>query len=352
MAGRCLYRGAAEATMAARGTTERAKESGERAVEGVERAGNRVSVPFAWNLGLADFVRETVKRAARDEVFAFSGNIAFRGLFALFPGLIALLWLLNVLRAEEFAGTLVELAETAMPETASGPIRVLLSNVTGDQARGAFTAGALFSVAVAVWALSGMTRAMMVGMNAVYGVKESRPFWKSAGVSLGLAVAVTALLVGALFLVVFGGALAERLTEGVGLGAGFRLAWELVTWAALAGVILATCALIYYVAPDVEQRFAWISMGAIVATVLWLLFSVLYSFYVNRFASYEDIYGALAGIVVLMAYFYACAIILLLGAEMNQLIEESNPGGKNQGGRMPGDVNRQGRQERQDAPRR
>jgi membrane protein len=320
---------------AAQETTERAKESGERAIRGVERAGNRVSVPLAWNLGLADFLRETATRAARDEIFAFAGNIAFRGLFALFPGLIALLWLLHVLRAEAFAGTLVALAETAMPKTASGPIRDLLANVTGDQARGAFTLGALFSVGLAIWALGGMTRAMMVGMNAVYGVKESRPFWKSTGVSLGLAVAVTALLVGVLFLVVFGGALAERLAGAVGLGTAFQVAWEILTWTALAAVILATCGLIYYVAPDVEQRFGWISMGALVATVLWLLFSVLYSYYVNRYASYEDIYGALAGIVVLMAYFYACAFILLLGAEMNQVIEERAPDGKNQGERAP-----------------
>ena len=104
----------------------------------------------------------------------------------------------------------------------------------------------------------------------------------------------------------------------------------------VASLVLSACALIYYVAPDVQQRPQWVSMGALIATVLWLLFSVLYSIYVNRFASYEDLYGALAGIVALMAYVFTSALILLLGAVMNQVIEASHPDGKSGGARAPG----------------
>jgi membrane protein len=140
-----------------------------------------------------------------------------------------------------------------------------------------------------------------------------------------LALTVSTLLVAALFLTVFGSALARDVAEAADLGIAFRWAWELVTWPLLTGLVLATCALVYYFAPDVEQSFRWISAGAIIATALWVLFTVIYSIYVNRFASYQDLYGALAGIVALMAYFYSTALILLLGAEMNQVIEQTHP---------------------------
>jgi membrane protein len=316
-------------------TPQRIQTAGAQAAEGARRQANQVTIPMAWRLGLGDFVRDTAVRTAKCDVLSYAGNVAFRVLLAIFPALIALLWLLNVLRAEGLVGTMIELTETAMPETASEPIKAMLSQVPEDEASGAFTFGALFSVLVAVWALAGMTRSMMVGLNAIYGVEEGRPFWRSTAVSLLLALAVAALLVTALFLIVFGSAVAERVADAVGLGVIFRWTWEIATWPVLVALVLVACALVYYVAPDVDQQFRWVSAGAVIATLLWLLFTVIYSIYVNRFASYQDVYGALAGIIVLMAYCYGSAIILLLGAVMNQVIEASHPAGKNDGERAP-----------------
>lgn len=313
------------------------QQAGAQAARQAVKAGNRVSVPSAWNLGLGDFLRRTAVATGRDQVFSHAGNIAFRALFALFPALIALLWLLNVLRAEQLTAQLIELAETAMPEAASGPIREQLSNVPHDQATGAFTVAALLSVIGAVWALASMTRAMMNGLNTIYGVEEGRSFLRSTSVSVLLALAVSILLVAALFLTVFGSALARDLAEAANSSVVLRWAWEIVTWPLLVTLVLATCALVYFFAPDVEQRFRWISAGAIIATVLWVLFTVIYSIYVNRFASYENLYGALAGIIALMAYFYTSSLILLLGAEMNQVIEQTHPEGKDLGERTPAD---------------
>ena len=324
------------------------RTAGQQAARRAARVSNQVTVPMAWNLGLADFVRQTAARAAHNEVLAYAGNIAFRGLFALFPALLALLWLLNVLHAERFVGTLLVLSKTAMPDTASQPLEALLASASQEKVSGAVTVGALLSVILALWSLTGMTRAMMVGLNAIYGVDERRPFWKSTAIALALAVAVAALLLSALFLTVFGSALAQRVAETTGLGPGVRWAWEIVLWPVLVAIVLTACALLYSVGPDVEQRFRWVSPGALLATLLWLLFTVLYSLYVNRFASYEDVYGALAGIIVLMAYFYGAAVILLVGAEMNQVIEASHPTGKQQGERTPtdGEGNHQTAQQR------
>jgi len=315
--------------------TEHVKSAGADLTQGARRTGNRVSVPSAWHLGLSDFLQAITVRTAHCQVFAHAGSIAYRALFALFPALIALPWLLQVLRSERLVAGFLTLAETALPETASGPIRQVLTDAPSDQARGAFTIGALAALVAAIWALASMMRAMMNGLNAIYSVEEQRSFWRSSLTSVLLAIAVTALLVGALFLVVFGAALGQQAAEATGWGPLMRWVWPLVVWPVLTVLVLSACALIYYVAPDVRQRPQWVSMGALIATVLWLLFSVLYSIYVNRFASYEDLYGALAGIVALMAYVFTSALILLLGAVMNQVIEASRPDGKSAGARAP-----------------
>ena len=317
--------------------TQRIKHTGAATVNQAIETGNQVSVPLSGGMGMAEFVRRTAANTAKDDVFSFAGNIAFRALFALFPALIALLWLLNVLHADGLINTLISLIETALPETASGPIKQQLSSVPEEQASGAFTIGAVLSVIAAVWALSSMMRAMMTGLNQIYGVDESRPFWKSTATTIVLALAVSALLVSALFLIVFGSAIAEEIAEAAGLGVAFRWAWEVVTWPVLFLLIFSACALIYYVAPDVKQRVRWISPGTLGATLLWLLFTLIYSIYVNNFASYDSLYGQLAGIVVLMAYFYTASFILLLGGEMNQVIETSHPTGKDPGDRAPTD---------------
>lgn len=321
-----------------RSRTEQAKDAGAHAAQQAERTGNQVSVPMSAGLGMAEFVRLTATNTAKDDVFSYAGNIAFRALFALFPALIALLWLLQVLRAEDLINTLISLVETTLPETASEPIKQQLSGVPEEQASGAFTFGAIASVIAAVWALSTMMRGMMAGLNRIYGVDEGRPFWKSALTSVSLAVAVAALLVSALFLIVFGSAIAEVVAEAAGLGILFRWTWEIITWPVLLALVFVACALIYYFAPDVQQRIRWISPGTIIATLLWLLFTLFYSIYVNNFASYDSLYGQLAGIVVLMAYFFSASFILLLGGEMNQVIETSHPAGKPEGARTPSEA--------------
>jgi membrane protein len=105
-----------------------------------------------------------------------------------------------------------------------------------------------------------------------------------------------------------------------------------VQWPVLLFLVVLAFALVYYYAPDVEQRFRWISPGSIVAVVAWLLFSLAFSLYVE-FGSF-DAYGSIAGIIILMLYIYYSAFIMLVGAELNQVVEEHIPEGKNEGEKM------------------
>ena len=171
----------------------------------------------------------------------------------------------------------------------------------------------------------------------MYEVEEGRPFWKQYLVSILLSLGATALLISAAVLVVAGPAIGGRVADAVGLGTVFRWTWNILQWPVLVGFVLLAFALIYYYAPDVQQSFRFVSPGSLVGVVLWLVFSLLFSLYVNTFGSYNKTYGALAGVAILMLYLYYAAFILLFGAEMNQVIEEHAPGGKNEGEKVPGE---------------
>jgi membrane protein len=142
---------------------------------------------------------------------------------------------------------------------------------------------------------------------------------------------VAALLITALVLVVFGPEIGGAVADVVGLGFVFELAWNIVKWPVLIGIVLFAFALVYYFAPDVEQRFRYVSPGSLMAVAMWLLFSLLFRLYVENFGSYSATFGSFAGIIILMLYIYYSSFIMLVGAEMNQVIEEYVPEGKNEG---------------------
>jgi membrane protein len=175
----------------------------------------------------------------------------------------------------------------------------------------------------------------MEAMNVMYEVEEDRPFWKVYGLSIFMSLAVVVLLLGALVLVVFGESIGVTVADLVGLGSVFATLWSILQWPVVALVVLFAFALIYYFAPAAKQRFRWISPGSILAFVFWLIFSLLFSLYASIAGSYNETYGSLAGVIVLMLYVYYSALIMLVGAEINQVIEWHIPGGKNEGEKIP-----------------
>jgi membrane protein len=295
-----------------------------------ERTGNEVEVPMTRNLGTVEMLKRTFREASEDHLAAFAGNLTYKGLFALFPLFVFLLSLLGLFASPDSIQTLLDSISAAMPESAATFLREQLVSIASSQAESAFTIGAIVSIAAALWGVSGAFRSVMEAMNVMYEVEEARPFWKVYGISIFLSLGIALLLLSALALLVFGYDIAEAVASYVGLSAIFTFTWKVVQWPLLLVFVLLAFALVYYFAPDVEQRFRWISPGSIVAVVMWLLFSFAFSAYVN-FSDLGATYGSLAGVAILMLYLYYTAYIVLLGAEMNQVIEEDIPGGKNEG---------------------
>lgn len=313
------------------------KIPGIQLIKKAERRGNQAEVPMTEDLGLVDFVKLTSKEISEDHVMAFAGNLTYKALFAIFPFFTFLLSLLGLFNAESLVRDMIEYLSGVMPGSATQFIEDQLLGIVNSQAEDAFTFAAIISIALALWGVSGAFRSVMEAMNVMYEVEEDRPFWKVYGISIFISLAVILLLLTAFGIVIFGGSVGGGLAGFIGLSGVFQAVWSIVQWPIVAMVVLFAFALIYYFAPAAKQKFRWISPGAVLAFVFWLLFSLAFSFYVGNFSSYNDTYGSLAGVIILMLYIYYSAVIMLVGAEMNQVIEWHIPGGKDEGEKVPED---------------
>jgi membrane protein len=276
-------------------------------------------------------LKRLAKEIQEDHLAAFAGNLTYKGLFALFPFFVFLLSLLGLFGAPDLLRDLIDRASGVLPQGAVVFLEDQLLGIASTKAQGAFTVGAVVSLLLALWGVSGAFRSVMEAMNVMYEIEEDRPFWKQLLISIFLSLGVAALLLCALVLVVFGPEIGGAVADSVGLGSIFQITWTIVQWPVLIFLVVFAFALVYYYAPDVEQRFRWISPGSIVAVLMWLLFSLAFAVYVEKSGSFNATYGSLAGIAILMLYIYYSAFIVLVGAQMNQVIEEHIPGGKDEG---------------------
>ena len=307
---------------------------GKKIVEKAEEKGNEVAIPKTERLGLVEFFKLTFKEVGEDHVAAFAGNLTYKALFALFPFLTLVLSLLGLFNATSLVTDMIGYLKGVLSQPAIELIEKQLIPLTESQAESAFTFGAIISIALALWGVSGAFRSIMEAMNVMYEVEEDRPAWKMYGISIFVSLAVVVLMLTAFGIVIFGGSVGGGLAGFVGLEGVFTTVWTIMQWPIVACIVLFTFAIIYFFAPAAKQRFRWISPGAFLAFAFWLLFSLLFSFYVGASGSFET-YGSLAGVIILMLYIYYTSFIMLLGAEMNQVIEWHIPGGKNEGEKVP-----------------
>lgn len=277
-------------------------------------------------LGVVDLVKKTGKEIGADHVSAFAGNLTYHALLAIFPFAIFVLSVLFLAGQESLlTDGIASLKDNGA--LSPGAADVIMTQVTSlaSSHSSAIGFGLVLSILTALWAISGAFRSIMEAMNVMYEVEETRGFAKKYLTSIVMSVIVAALFVVALGLMVGGPAFANTLGD-VG-----KWAWLILQWPVMLALVLFGLALVYYFAPSVEQKFKWVTMGSIIATVMWLVFSIIFTIYVSNFGSYNKTYGTLAGVVILLLYMYYTSFIFLFGAEANQVIEDANPEGKNKG---------------------
>lgn len=306
-------------------------------LQDIDQSLNRVRVPLTCTLGVSDLVKRTFTQAGQDYVPAFAASLTYRALFATFPFTVFLLSLLGIFQATNLVDELLNRVEFAVPPSVLEVIREQLQSIAKSQQVGAFRLGAAVSILAALWGMSSAFHSVMQAMNIMYKVEDHRPLWKQYLISMSMSLAAVALLISASVLVVFGPSIGGAIADSVGLGPIFQWTWNILQWPVLIGFVLLAFALVYYFAPDVKQEFRFITPGSVVAVALWLTFTLLFLAFVNIFNPFRKAYGALAGFATHMLFMYYVSYIVLLGAELNQIVEEHSPGGKQTGERTPDD---------------
>jgi membrane protein len=257
--------------------------------------------------GLVRGVRAEIK--ARNLQLVAAG-VAFSGLLAIFPALIAVVTLYGLVADPEKISSELADATAAMPTEASDLITSQLTGVAavGD---GPLSLGLVISLAATMWAAAGGVRALATGLNVIYGIEVTRGPVKRAGASLALTLGAMVEAVLMLTLVAGFPVVVDRLgLDPVGAALAQGLRWLLLVAALLAGL-----AVLYRLAPDQPPpRWRWITWGTISAVVLWALGSVGFSVYVDNFGSYNSTYGSIAAVIVLMLWLFLSAFAVLFGA--------------------------------------
>jgi membrane protein len=176
----------------------------------------------------------------------------------------------------------------------------------------------------ALWFASLGIAALSDSLNAMYGVRESRSFWRVRLAAVGLTAALVVLIVSALMLMLYGGEIGEGIANHFNQGMRFTIVWTILQVPLALAFVLFAFALIYYFAPDLyDQKWYWITPGSIIGVVLWLLVSGVLRLYLRHFDSYSLTYGSLGAVIVLMLWFYLTGVAILLGGKINAEIENA-----------------------------
>jgi membrane protein len=257
-----------------------------------------------------------------DNLTDWAAALTYYAVLALFPALLALVALVGIFG--QYPQTTNALLDIARQVSGNDSALNGLKDTIDGIVRNKGGAGALLGLGLAgaLWSASGYIGAFMRASNAIYEVPEGRPFWKlrplQVVVTLGIVLLVALLLVA----LVVTGPVAQAIGDQVGLGDTAVTIYQIAKWPIMAAIVLVILAVLYYVAPSARlPRIQWLSPGAIVALVIWIVASAAFGFYVANFGSYNKTYGTLGGAISLLVWMWITNLAVLFGQELNAEIE-------------------------------
>lgn len=264
--------------------------------------------------------RKAVMEFMRDGCMDAAAGLTYFSVLSLFPALLALVSLLGVFGdGSRTVDSLMDVAARFVPSSALSLIQPVIASIVQTQAAGF---ALLTGVLVALWSASNYINAFSRAMNRIYEVDEGRPIWKSRPLFLLLTVIVLALIAVVGFGLAISGDVARTLGDVVGLGDTTVTVWNIAKWPVILAIVIVIVALLYYATPNVRQpRFRWISVGATVAILTWLVVSAAFGFYVANFGNYNATYGSLGGVIVFLLWLWITNLALLFGAEIDSELE-------------------------------
>jgi len=276
----------------------------------------RSPLEIPWT-GWKDVLWRTYEQIGSDRLLAVAGGVVFYGLLAIFPAITALVSSYGLFADAATIGRHLAFAAALMPEGAFDIVEEQINRIA-SQGGGGLSAGFVLGLLLAIWSANAGMKAIMDALNVIYDEREKRSFLRLNLVSLALTVgALSVLLVAVVSVVVF-----PLMLNWVGLGSAAELTVAALRWPALLILVMLGLAVLYRFGPSRrEARWQWLSVGAAMATLLWLAASLLFSWYLSNVADYNATYGSLGAGIGLMMWLWLSVIAILLGAELNSEIE-------------------------------
>lgn len=262
------------------------------------------------------FFKELLARIQHVDVTALGAQLAFFFLLSLFPLLIFMVTLLPYLNLQE--DQLFNILRTYAPGEVYTLIDGTLDEVLSDRNGGLLSVG----IIATIWSASNGMNALIKSLNRSYDLDETRPFFIARGISVIFTLLLIVLFVVALALPIFGEQIGTFLFSYLGYEQGFLGVWNQVRWTIPPVMIFIVFMLLYWIAPNRKLYLKSVIPGAIFATVGWIVVSLGFSLYVSSFANYSATYGSIGGIIVLMMWLYFSGTILMVGGQINAVMQE------------------------------
>jgi membrane protein len=273
---------------------------------------------------LKDALTRTYADVLRNHTLQMAAALSYYFVLSLFPALIFLSAAAAFLPVPDLFGQAVAVMGRFLPPDSMGLVRRVLSDVVTPN-RGAFLS---FGILGTLWAASGGFSAAIEALNVAYGVQDDRPFWKTRPLAVGLAFITGALLLVALSVMIVGPRFGEWLASKVHLSSIFVFLWPYIHWSIPVGFTIVAVEVLYFIGPNVKQRFLATLPGAILAVVCWIALSYLLGVYFRHFAHFNKTYGTLGAAVALMTWLYWTGFAMLVGAELNSELARVSREGK------------------------
>ena len=256
-----------------------------------------------------------------DEVLTRSAALSYYFFSALIPMAFFLMAVLGIFASQSvhLRTTLLTYLGHVMPSAAFS----LVQNTLGEISRSSSGIKLIFGLALSLWSGTGGVSSIMDALNRCCHVTESRPYWRRKLVSLGLTIAIAALMIGALAMVLYGGNIAQFVGWHIGLSHLTVLVWKVVQWPMALFFVIWAFALLYHWGPDTKENWRWITPGSLVGVLTWIGASLLFRIYLHLYNSYSKSYGSLGAVMVLLLWLYITGLAILVGGEINSEIENA-----------------------------
>jgi membrane protein len=267
--------------------------------------------------GLLATVKRTFTEFSEDNMSDWAAALTYYGLLSLFPALIALVSILGLFgnpasTTKTITDVVTKLGPASAAQTFAGPVKSITSHRSA--------AGVLFFVGLgaALWSASGYVGAFMRAANVIYETPEGRPFWKLRPLQILVTLAMIVMLAALALGIVLTGPVVGAVGGALGVGSTAQTVWSIAKWPVMLVVVILMFGVLFHTAPNVKlPGFKWVTPGAVLAIVVWIVASALFAFYVANFGSYDKTYGTLGGLVVLLMWLWITNCALLLGMELN-----------------------------------